>query len=372
MELRLWLSFILLSVMLLSFGCGKKPSRANIQKESFGQTGEGKQINLYTLTNINGIRARIMNYGATLVSLEVPDRKGKLGDIVLGYDSLEGYIKGSSYFGATVGRFANRIAKGKFKLNKVEYQLATNDGENHLHGGNKGFNRRVWDAKEVKMKEGVGVELTYLSKDGEENYPGNLKVTVLYTLTNDNELKISYKAETDKPTIINLTNHSYFNLAGQGSGDILSHELMLNADRYTPVDKGLIPTGEIKSVKGTPMDFNKPMPIGSRIDQVPGGYDHNYVLNKGKDSLSLVARVYEPASGRVMEVYTNEPGVQFYSGNFLEGEKGKAGKVYNKHYAFTMETQHFPDSPNHLNFPSTILNPGEVYTQLTVYKFLTK
>lgn len=371
MTMRVWISFVLVAATAVSIvGCGGK---MRIQKESFGQTPEGKKIDLYTLTNPSGLKVRIMNYGAVLVSLEVPDRDGKLADITLGYDSLEGYIKASPYFGAIVGRYANRIAKGKFTLNGVEYQLATNNGENHLHGGVKGFDKVVWNAREVETKEGVGVKLTYLSKDGEEGYPGNLTCTVIYTLTKNNELKINYEAETDKATPINLTHHSYFNLAGQGRCDILGHELMLNADRYTPVDESLIPTGEIKGVKDSSMDFTHPMPIGSRIDQVPGGYDHNYVLNSGGGWLRLAAKVYEPTSGRVMEIYTTEPGSQFYSGNFLDGSiTGKSGKLYNKHYAFCLETQHFPDSPNKPNFPSVILKPGEKYMQVTVYKFYTK
>jgi aldose 1-epimerase len=350
--------------------CG---SKANIQKESFGRTPDGKQIDLYTLTNTNGLKARIMNYGAILVSLEVPDKNGKFADITLGYDTPDGYFEESPYFGATIGRYGNRIAKGRFTLDGVEYKLATNNGENHLHGGIKGFDKVMWNAMEVRTKEGVGVKLTYLSKDGEEGYPGNLSCTVIYILTNNNELKISYEAETDKPTVINLTNHSYFNLTGQGNGDILGHELMIDADNYTPVDEGLIPTGEIKSVKDTPMDFTAPTPIGSRIDQVPGGYDHNYVLNSGGDTMALAVRVYEPTSGRVMEIYTTEPGIQFYSGNFLDGSiTGKQGKVYYKHYGFCLETQHFPDSPNKPHFPSVVLRPGEKYTHETIHKFYTK
>jgi aldose 1-epimerase len=384
MRRKFWINFVLAAAVICIFGCEKKPSapeepkrkekaEMSIQKESFGQTADGKQVDLYTLTNVNGLKAKITNYGATLVSLEVPDRDGELTDITLGYDTLAGYIDDTAYFGVTAGRYANRIAKGKFKLNGTEYQLSTNEGKNHLHGGNKGFNKKVWRAEEVKTENAVGVKLAYTSKDGEEGYPGNLACTIIYTLTNNNELQISYEAETDKPTVVNLTHHSYFNLAGQGPGDILGHELMLNADRYTPVDEGRIPMGEIASVKDTPMDFTKPMAIGTRIDQVPGGYDFNYVLNNGEGSLALAARVYEPTSGRVMEIYTTEPGIQFYSGNFLDGSiTGKAGKVYNKHYGFCLEAQHFPDSPNKPNFPSTVLKPGQKYTQLTVHKFHTK
>ena len=351
----------------------KEETKMGIRIESFGQTSDGQPVDLYTLTNANGIRARITNYGAILVSLEVPDKSGKLADVTLGYDTLDGYTKKSAFFGAAVGRYANRIGKAKFVLNGVEYKLAANNGENHLHGGIKGFDKVVWGAEEIRTADSVGLKLTYLSKDGEEGYPGNLPCVVMYTLTKNDELKISYEALTDKPTVINLTNHSYWNLAGQGNGDILGHELMLNADKYTPVDKGLIPTGEIRSVKDSPMDFTKATTIGSRIDKVEGGYDHNYVLKSGGGSLALCARVYEPKSGRVMEVYTTEPGVQLYTGNFLDGSiTGKAGKVYKKHYGFCLETQHFPDSPNKPNFPSVVLNPGEKYTTVAVYKFSTK
>ena len=348
-------------------------TKMSIKKELFGKTPDGREVDLYTLTNSGLLRARITNYGAILVSLEVPDREGKVVDVTLGYDTLDGYIEDDPYFGATVGRYANRIAKGKFVLDGIEYKLATNNGENHLHGGNRGFNKVLWNAEELKTRETVGLKLTYLSKDGEEGYPGNLACTVIYTLTNDNELNISYEAQTDKATPVNLTHHSYFNLAGQGTGDILGHELMLNADHFTPVDDGLIPTGEIKSIKGTAMDFTTPTSIGSRIDQVPGSYDHNYVLNSKDGSIALAARVYEPSSGRVMEIYTTEPGIQFYSGNFLDGSiKGKSGKVYDKQYGFCLETQHFPDSPNKPEFPSAILRPGQKYTQKIVHKFYTR
>jgi aldose 1-epimerase len=320
-----------------------------------------------------------MTYGGIVRTLEVPDRDGNLGDIVLGYDSLDEYIENNPYFGALVGRYGNRIAKGKFTLDGVEYTLATNNGPNHLHGGVKGFDKVVWGAEPMEDETSVGLKLTYRSYDGEEGYPGNLKCTVIYTLTNDNELKVSYEAETDKPTVLNLTHHSYFNLAGHGSGDILAHELMLTADNFTPVDEGLIPTGEIKAARGTLMDFTRPTPIGSRIAQVKGGYDHNYVLNSSDGSLALAASVYESRSGRVMEIFTTEPAIQFYSGNFLDGSnKGKGARrvgaparqaVYNKHNGFCLETQHFPDSPNKANFPSVVLKPGEKYTHLTVHKF---
>jgi aldose 1-epimerase len=380
MKRRAWI--VLAVTAIIVFGCEKKGTETQTEEqrvmtigtESFGKTPDGQEVELYTLSNTNGLKARITNYGAILVSLEVPDKNGKLADITLGFDTLEGYIPRHPYFGATVGRYANRIGGAKFKLNGVEYKLAANNGPNHLHGGIKGFDKVVWKVEDVTAEsETAMLKLSYLSKDGEEGYPGNLACTVTYTLTKDNELKIDYEAETDKATILNLTNHSYWNLAGQGNGDILSHELMLNADKYTPVDEGLIPTGEIKSVKESPMDFTKPMSIGSRIGQVEGGYDHNYVLNSGGGSLTLCAKVYEPTSGRTMEIHTTEPGVQFYTGNFLDGSiTGKSGKVYKKHYGFCLETQHFPDSPNKPSFPSVALKPGEKYTTATVHKFYAK
>jgi len=369
---------ILLAVTALA-GCnaklftGKEICKMDIQKEPFGTTTDGKKADLYTLTNPNGLIAKITNYGGIVTELHVPDTKGDLTDIVSGYESLDKYIGNSPYFGALIGRYGNRIADGKFTLKGKEYTLAKNENNiNHLHGGVKGFDKVVWDAEPMETNDGPALKLTYLSPDGEEGYPGDLSCTVVYTLTNDNELKITYEAQTDKPTVLNLTHHSYFNLAGHDSGDILGHELMLNADSYTPVDDKLIPTGQIKPVAETPMDFTSPQTIGARIGQVKGGYDHNYVLNKSDDSLTLAARVYEPATGRVMEVYTTEPGIQFYSGNFLDGSNKGKGAVYNKHNAFCLETQHFPDSPNKPDFPSVVLEPSEKYTQVAVYKFLTK
>jgi aldose 1-epimerase len=352
----------------------KEKAEMGIIKEPFGQTPDGEEVDIYTLTNASGLIAKITNYGATLVSLEVPDRDGKLADITLGFDTLDGYVKKNPFFGSTVGRYANRIGGAKFVLDGVEYKLAANNGPNHLHGGIKGFDKVVWQAEEVKTEKAVGLKLTYLSVDGEEGYPGNLACIVTYALTNKDELRIDYEALTDKTTIVNLTNHTYWNLAGQGNGDILGHELTLNSDAYTPVDEGLIPTGEIRSVKDSPMDFTKPMTIGSRIGQVPGGYDHNYVLKGiGAGLLILCAEVYEPNSGRAMEIQTTEPGVQLYTGNFLDGSiTGKAGKVYKKHYGFCLETQHFPDSPNKPNFPPVVLRPDEKYLTTTVYKFYTK
>jgi aldose 1-epimerase len=334
-------------------------------------------VELYTLTNVSGMEARIMTYGGSVVSLKAPDRQGKLADVVLGYETLEGYLKNNPYFGAIIGRYGNRIGNGQFSLIGRKYTLPRNDGENTLHGGIKGFDKVVWKAKEVNGKDGAGISLTYLSKDGEEGFPGNLSVTVVYTLTNNNELKIEYFAKTDKTTVVNLTNHSYFNLAGEGS--ILRHELMINAGRFTPVDSGLIPTGELRTVKGTPMDFTKSAVIGTRIDHQDEqltfgkGYDHNWVLNNATGRLALAAKAYEPVSGRVMEVLTTEPGLQFYSGNFLDGSiTGKGGQVYKRRCGFCLETQHFPDSPNKPGFPSTVLRPGESYKTTTIYKFTAK
>ncbi len=382
----LYLSVAIMAVILVSFfSCkGEKAKqqkpfegliKMDIRKQSFGRLPDGSEVEVFTLTNSHGLKARIMTYGATLVSLEVPDKSGELTDIVLGHDSLEGYLDPARnpYFGSIVGRYGNRIARGRFTLDGVEYQLAANNGANHLHGGVKGFDKVLWTAEPIKEEAAVGVKLRYLSRDGEEGYPGNLIATVIYWLTEANELRISYEAETDRPTPVNLTHHSYFNLAGQGEGDILGHELMLNASHFTPVDEGLIPTGEVRPVAGTPWDFTIPRAIGAEIAAVPGGYDHNFVLRDGEGTLRLAGRVVERASGRVMEIYTIEPGIQFYSGNFLDGTiTGKSGKAYRKHYGFCLEPQHFPDSPNKPDFPSTILRPGEKYTSLTVHKFFTR
>ena len=353
--------------------------KTSIKKEPFGTTPDGRQADIYTLTNSRGCEIKITNYGGIVVSLKVPDKNGNIDDIVLGYDNLNDYIEDNPYFGALIGRYGNRIAKGKFTLEGQQYTLATNNNENHLHGGLKGFDKVVWDAKEIKNTDGVGLELEYLSKDGEEGYPGNLSVKVNYFFTNTNHLNIDYFATTDKTTIVNLTHHSYFNLAGAGNGDILNHELMLNADNFTPVDEGLIPTGELRPVKGTPMDFTQSTPIGSRIQQfyrqlvLGKGYDHNWIINDYDGSPKVAARVSEPTSGRVMEVHTTEPGIQFYSGNFLDGSNtGKGGKVYKHRYGFCLETQHFPDSPNKPEFPSVILKPGEQYRHTCIYKFYTQ
>jgi aldose 1-epimerase len=347
-----------------------QPSTAPMKKEAFGQTAEGIPVDLYTLTNGKGMTVKITNYGGIVTSIVVPDSAGNPGDVVLGFDSLSGYLKEHPFFGALVGRYGNRIAKGRFKLDGKEYKLATNNGPNHLHGGIKGFDKVVWQAEEVNNGQEPGLKLTYLSKDGEEGYPGNLSVTVVYTLTQNNELKIDYTATTDKATPVNLTNHSYFNLAAGKAENALQHQITINADRYTVVDATLIPTGELRPVKGTPFDFNTPHTIGERIANVEGGYDHNFVLSAAQGSSAPVVRVSEPTSGRVMEVYTDQPGVQFYSGNFLDGSlTGKGGTKYVKHYGFCLETQHFPDSPNQPKFPSTILKPGETYHTVTTYKF---
>jgi aldose 1-epimerase len=344
---------------------------ASISRKPWGKTPSGEQVDLYTMKNARGAEIRITSFGGIVVSWTAPDRKGQIADVVLGFDSLDGYLKEHPYFGAIVGRYGNRIAKGRFKLNGVEYKLATNNGENHLHGGIKGFDKAVWKAKEARG----ALELSYLSKDGEEGYPGNLSATITYTLGEDNELRIDYHATTDKPTVLNLTNHSYFNLAGQGEGDILGHRITLHADRFTPVDAGLIPTGELKPVAGTPFDFRTPHAIGERInandEQLARGkgYDHNFVLNGQAGTLRPAARVVEPKSGRVLEILTTEPGVQFYTGNFLDGTlRGKGGKVYRQRYGFCLETQHFPDSPNQPAFPSTVLKPGDHYRTTTVYR----
>ncbi len=349
-------------------------ARANITQAEFGKTPDGTAVRIYTMTNRNGLEARITNYGGIVVSLKTPDRTGAMADIVLGFDSLAGYTSPQhSYFGALIGRYGNRIGHARFTLDGTQYKLAANNGENSLHGGVRGFNKVIWTPRE--LPDG-GLELTYLSKDGEEGYPGNLKMTVEYHLTDANELKIGYAATTDKDTVLNPTNHSYFNLKGAGSGDILDHMVTLNADRFTPVDAGLIPTGELRPVQGTPFDFRKATAIGARIEQSDEqlkfgkGYDHNWVLNKNGAAPSLSARVEEKTTGRILEVLTDQPGVQFYTGNFLDGSvKGKDGKAYGRRSAFCLETQHFPDSPNQPKFPSTVLKPGQRFHSTTIYRF---
>ena len=339
-------------------------------------TVDGQPINLYTLTNRSGMEAKIINFGGIVMSLKVPDRHGKFADVVLGFNNLDDYLKPHPSFGAAIGRFGNRIAKGRFKLNGVEYQLAVNNGENHLHGGIKGFDDVVWTAEEYKSRLGPAVRLTYLSKDGEEGYPGNLKVTMIYTLTHRNELRIDYTATTDKDTVVNLTHHSYFNLAGEGNGDILNHRLKLNASRFTPTDAGSIPTGELRDVAGTPFNFLKATVIGALINQddeqlkFGNGYDHNFVIDGVAGRLRQAAVVTEPTTGRVMEVWTTEPGVQLYTGNFLDGTlTGKSGQAYQRRSGFCLETQHYPDSPNKPNFPTTKLKKGSVFRSVTIYRF---
>lgn len=344
--------------------------KTGIQQSDWGEY-DGKKVYLYTLTNKNGVQVSISNYGGTITSFIAPDKKGNKSSIVLGFNNLKGYLAHPPFFGATVGRYGNRIADGKFTLDGKTYTLAKNNGKNALHGGLKGFDKVVWDAAPLDQNT-PSLTINYLSKDGEEGYPGNLKVSITFSLTDDNGLKIEYNAETDKATPVNLTNHSYFNLTGDVSNTILNETLTIDADRYTPVDTTLIPTGELKPVKGTPFDFTTPHKIGERIAQVPGvpvGYDHNFVLNKKGNSLDKVAEVKDSLSGRKLEVYTTQPGLQFYTGNFLDGSiKTDDGKPINQHTALCLETQHFPDSPNKPAFPSTILKPGEKYHQVTMYK----
>ncbi|MGY2132878.1 aldose epimerase family protein [Hymenobacter sp. HD11105] len=383
-----------LASLLLLFACNQQPTGEATRNEvatdstqtaaamtpastSFGKTTDGTEVLLYTLTNSHGLQAKITNYGGTVTSLIVPDKSGKLGDIVLGFDNVSGYqspeyVKSGPYFGALIGRYGNRIKGGKFTLDGKEYKLATNNGPNHLHGGVKGFDKVVWQAQPGSSADGQNLTLTYTSKDGEEGYPGNLQVQVVYTLTNDDALRIDYTATTDKATPVNLTNHSYFNLNHGTTKDVLNHQVTLNADRYTVVDAGLIPTGELRPVKGTPFDFTTPHTIGERIGQVEGGYDHNWVLKTSGNAGGLheAATVYEPTSGRTMTISTDQPGVQFYTGNFLDGTlTGKGGTQYVKNGGFCLETQHFPDSPNQPKFPTTILKPGETMRSTTVHQF---
>jgi aldose 1-epimerase len=343
----------------------------NIQKQSFGALPDGTRIDIYCLRNSSGVCASLMTYGATLVSMLVPDKAGKFSDVTLGYDSLAPYLTASPYFGAICGRCANRIEAGMFHLDGKEYTLACNEGKrHHLHGGNRGFDKAVWKAAEVRLPDAVGVKFTYLSKDGEEGYPGDLSVTVTYTLTEADELRIDYAATTDKPTVVNLTNHAYWNLALGLSPDVLGHELVLNADNYTPVDATLIPTGKLQTVKGTPMDFTLPHLIGSRINQVEGGYDHNYAINGGGQGMAMAATLSENTTGRIMEILTSEPGIQFYSGNFLDGTiTGKGGTVYKKHGGLCLETQHFPNAINTRSFAPVVLRPGQTYKHLTIHRF---
>lgn len=370
--------------LLLGACAEKKGSEIILFPETAFQkevNGAGKQVSLYTLTNQNGMTCQLTNYGARLVSLWVPDKNGQFADVILGFESLDGYLnEKEDFYGSIVGRYGNRIGKGKLVIDSLEYQLSLNDGNNQLHGGAGGFYTKVWDASGVQTNENGEqfIRLNYLSPDGEEGYPGNLDLNVTYTLTNDNSLRIDYQATTDAPTVINPTNHAHFNLAGKGT--VLDHQLMIAADGFTPTDSELIPTGQIAPVEGTPMDFRTPTTIGSRIDQdfealqLGHGYDHNYVLNRQSEAdIELVASLYEPTSGRLMEVLTTEPGIQVYSGNFFDGSViGKHGVQHDYRGSVALETQHFPDSPNQPTFPSTLLRPGETYTQTTIYRFSTK
>lgn len=357
---------------------------SGIQTSVFGHLPDGRQVDVYQFTNANGIELRVINYGGIIVSLKTPNLDREFDDIVLGFDSLEAYLsdeyrQANPYFGAIIGRYGNRIAGGQFTLNGETYSLATNDGSNHLHGGEQGFDKVLWQAEPFENDDGTGLVLRYTSEDGEEGYPGKLETEVTYTLTDNDELVVDYHAVTDKATPVNLTQHSYFNLKGEGNDSILDHQLMINASEFTPVNESLIPTGELRSVEGTPFDFTQPTPIGERIEQdneqldVGGGYDHNFVLDRDEaapDELVLAAKVWEPQSGRMLEVTTTEPGIQFYSGNFLNGDlTGKQGQAYEHRSGFALETQHYPDSPNQDAFPSTILEPGETYRSRTVYRF---
>ena len=373
---------ILCAILILPGMTSAKGKRrlkaASVTRENVG-TVDGRGVDLYTLTNVHGLETKIMSYGGIVVSLRVPDRKGAFDDVVLGFDNLDAYVESTPYFGALIGRYGNRIGKGRFTLNGVEYKLAINNGENSLHGGVKGFDKVIWNSRSRKTLNGPALELTYLSRDGEEGYPGNLSVKVLYTLTNHDELKIDYFATTDKDTVVNLTHHSYFNLAGEGKGDILNHRLTIAANYFTPIDAGSIPTGEFRSVKGTPFDFMGQATIGARINQddeqlkLGNGYDHNFVLNGKTGQLQQVATVLEDTTGRMMEVWTTEPGMQFYTGNFLDGTfTGKGGKVYQRRFGFCLETQHYPDSPNKSNFPSTVLRKGQRYRSTTSYRFMVR
>jgi aldose 1-epimerase len=372
-----WSTFALMGA--LTFACltqaFAQKETSKVKKQAYGKMPNGAAVELYTLTNAKGMQAGIITYGGTVVSLTAPDRNGKYADVVLGMDDLAGYMKATAFFGALIGRYGNRIGHAQFTLEGKTHKLPANDGPNTLHGGPAGFDKHVWSALPGSSADGETLELTYVSKDGEEGFPGTLTTKVVYSLTNNNELKIDYTATTDKPTVVNLTNHSYFNLAGQGEGDVLTHEVMIDAARFTPVDATLIPTGELRPVAGTPFDFTKPTAVGARIEAADEqikfgkGYDHNWVLNKGAGGLTKAAEVHETKSGRVMEVWTTEPALQFYTGNFLDGTLHGKGKTYVRRGALCMETQHYPDSPNQPAFPSTELKPGATYHTTTVYRF---
>ncbi len=375
MKTRVLLSALALFSIISSCDNAKQ-NYIPIKKEAFLMTHNGKQIDLFTLKNAKGMIVQITNYGGKIVSIIVPDRDGNMGDVCLGYESADEYVNGIASLGATMGRYANRIANAQFTLNDSTYHLAKNNGEHTIHGGAKGFRFKVWDAKQL---DDCSLELTYFSRDGEEGFPGNLTLKVLFSVTNDNELKLTYHATTDKPTVLNVTNHAFFNLAGEGIGDVLDHELMVNADTYTPVDATAIPLGDFQNVAGTPLDFTEMTRIGDRINadfeqlKHVGGYDHNFIINKKENELALAALLYEPVSGRVMEVKTTEPGIQVYTANSLtDKDTGKGGTVYSSQSSICLETQHFPDSPNHPNFPSTVVNPGDDYVSTTIYKFSVK
>ncbi len=361
------LVLVLCSAVLLS-SCSRSP----VPKRIFGRLPDGRAVEAYTLKNANGMSAEVMTYGATLISLKVADNMGHISEVTLGYDSLQGYLAYPRY-GSVVGRYANRLARGRFTLNGREYELAVNSGPNHLHGGKEGFDKKLWKAHPFLTKEGEGVTFTYVSPDGEEGYPGELRVSVTYTLRPDNALKIDYHAVTTQPTVLNLSNHAFFNLKDAGRSDVLDHYIKINATRYTPIDENKIPTGELAPVAGTPFDFLEPRAIGARIReghpqlQIAGGYDHNFVIDG--HGMRLAATVFEPTTGRVMNVITDQPGLQFYTGNFINGFRGRGGDLYKPFHGFCLETQHFPDSPNHPNFPTTVLNPGEVFRSTTLYKF---
>ena len=378
MRTRTFITIIFVSVIVFYSFSQIKKERTVIEKTLYGKLSDGREVFQYTLTNKPGAVMKVINFGAIVTSLTAPDRNGKYEDVVLGYDSLPGYINDKTYFGAIVGRYGNRIGKGKFKLEGKEYQVTINDGENHLHGGKVGFNKVLWNAKEVQDTAGPSLELTYVSADGEEGYPGTVTLSVVYTLTDKNELRIVYKGTTDKTTILNPTHHSYFNLSGSFNNTILDHILRIDADSITPVDKGLIPTGKLMDISKTPMDFRTPTAIGARIQEpyeqliLGKGYDHNWVLKNYNGKVRTVAEVYEPKSGRVMTVATDQPGLQFYSGNFLDGSGKGKGVAFKYRTGLCLEAQGFPDSPNKPEFPSVTLKPGEVYHQTTVYQFSTK
>jgi aldose 1-epimerase len=371
-------AFSALACSLAFAACGAAmPAPAHVARDAFGRAADGTAVEMFTLTNARGMEVRAISYGAIITSIRVPDRNGAVDDVVLGFDHIDGYLRTHPYFGAVVGRYGNRIARGRFTLDGKTYQLATNNGPNHLHGGVKGFDKAVWSGETIERDGGIGVAFTHTSADGDEGYPGALTMTVTYTVTPANELVVDYQATTDKATPVNLTQHTYFNLAGAGSSDILQHRLTLDADRFTPVDATLIPTGELAPVAGTPFDFRQPTAIGARIDDATspqikngGGYDHNFVLNRTGPGLVHAVKVEDPSTGRTLDVSTTEPGVQFYTGNFLDGSiAGKGGRVYRRRFGLCLETQHFPDSPNQPAFPSTILRPGERLQSKTVFAF---